>query len=260
MECPETRELLAGYVDNELGVAPSAGIERHLAGCAVCRQAFQHESAVRSSLRRQALYFQAPEALRSSIRAAIHDSGQRAVRPVKRSSSWLSFGLAAAFSVAMTWALVTLWKGELLEQRLPQEIVAGHVRSLLVDHLADVETSDQHTIKPWFIGKLDFAPTVKDLTDEGFPLLGARLDYIENRPAAALVYRHGRHVINLFMWPAESGPDRPVKTFSRQSYQLANWTESGMFYCAVSDLASADMAEFALRFLGKEAPATEKAS
>lgn len=249
MECANAGDWISSYVDNELELARAVEIDKHLRNCADCRRAYEQAAAIRSALRRHAAYFAAPDELRAGIRAALRSPAKPAARASRL--PWLNLGAALAFAFVMTWGLASYWSQNSAESLL-REVVAGHVRSLLADHVTDVASSDRHTVKPWFIGKLDFSPTVRDLAAQGFPLLGGRLDYIDNRPVAALVYRRRQHVINLFTWPAETDDNVPAKASSGQGYQLVNWTALGMFYCAVSDLGAAELKEFARTFLANE--------
>ena len=132
-----------------------------------------------------------------------------------------------------------------VDEHVLQDVIAGHVRSLMANHLTDVLSADQHTVKPWFEGHVDFAPPVPDLTAQGFPLVGGRLDYLDNRPVAALVYKRQQHVINLFVWPAPSGEARPESTMTRHGYHLVQWTTAGMTYWAISTLNAQEMETFA---------------
>jgi anti-sigma factor RsiW len=126
-----------------------------------------------------------------------------------------------------------------------QDVVASHVRSLMASHLQDVASTDQHTVKPWFEGRLDFGPDVRDFAQEGFPLEGGRLDYVDSRPAAALVYRHGAHVINVLEWPADGSSSTPPTLSTLRGFQLFSWRRNGLSYWAVSDLNAADLQKFA---------------
>jgi anti-sigma factor RsiW len=126
---------------------------------------------------------------------------------------------------------------------LAQEVVASHIRSLMVDHLSDVVSTDQHTVKPWFDGKLDFAPVVVNLADQGFPLIGGRIDYLDNRPVTALVYQRNKHIINLFIWPSTDAPETTPTTI--QGYHLINWTAGNTTYWAVSDVELSELQTFA---------------
>jgi len=176
------------------------------------------------------------------IRTASAVSAARRLRPRRISWAWTSIAVAAVFIAMVAWQLGRLTSRPSPDDLLAQEVLASHVRSFMASHLTDVPSSDQHTVKPWFNGKLDFSPRVKDLSGDGFQLVGGRLDYLENRPVAALVYQRRKHFINLFIWP--SPPDSKQKTLMRQGYNLVRWTQGGMAYWAVSDLNWTELQEF----------------
>lgn len=162
---------------------------------------------------------------------------------------WLPIGSGFAAGVlasAVALQLLGGWPSPSAPQEsLKKEIVASHVRSMMADHLFDVPSSDQHTVKPWFLGKLDYSPTVRDLAAEGFPLAGGRLDYIDGRPVAVLVYSRGQHVINLYTWPAADARSLPYRPSSRLGFNMVEWTQSGMRFWAVSDLNPGELEQFA---------------
>jgi anti-sigma factor RsiW len=226
MSCQEAQELLHGYLDGELDLAATLEFERHLRGCAVCERAYENQKTLRTAIRSDAPYFKAPASLKRKVRPA------RWLAP-------LALAAALALTLAGTWAV--LRAGRSGNELIAQDVVSGHVRSLMANHLTDVPSSDRHTVKPWFLGKLDFSPEVRDLAPEGFPLIGGRLDYVSQKPAAALVYQRGKHIINLFVWKADG---RSEAHESRQGYNLAHWNNAGLSYWAVSDVNSADLEQF----------------
>ena len=204
MNCDETRDLMHGYLDNEIDLVRAVEIEKHLEGCAECKALYSQGTAMQSAIRERASYYVAPKYLEARIRAALPKPGKKAIVFRQPNLNWLGFGASMAFAVVVTWSVALHFNATTEDQRLTDEIISGHVRSLMANHLADVASSDQHTVKPWFAGKLDFSPAVLDLTAQDYPLVGGRLDYLNNRPVAVLVYRHRKHFINLFIWPEEA--------------------------------------------------------
>jgi anti-sigma factor RsiW len=245
MNCDETRNLMHGHLDKEIDLVRAVEIEKHLEGCAACNAVYSQETAMRSAIRERASYYAAPQRLEARIRAALPKQGKKAIDYRQPSLNWLGFAASMAFAVVITWGVALHFNAASEDELLTEEIISGHVRSLMENHLADVASSDQHTVKPWFNGKLDFSPEVLDLTTQGFPLIGGRLDYINNRPVAALVYGHRKHFINLFIWPEESREKSLVRTKTKQGYNLIHWKDSGMVFWAVSDLQEKELMQFA---------------
>lgn len=248
--CPERGLLLHGLADRELDAANALAMEDHLQGCAICDASYREILLQKEVLRGEGLRFRASHALRKRVLAAIaEEEGRNVARatsssPRPRNGPWrLSFAkTGAAFSaMALAASLILFVNSSNLRPGIEDELVAGHVRSLLVWHLTDVASSDQHTVKPWFLGKLDFAPPVVDLAEKEFPLEGGRLDYIGGRVVSALVYKRHGHVINLFIWPAGKTVG-PVETL--EGYHIVGWTQGGFTYAAVSDLNLAELREF----------------
>jgi len=193
---------------------------------------------------RDATYYRAPDALRSRVRASVRARAREQLRPML----WRWGGMAAAFAatIAVTWNVALFEAGNDEVNRLAREVESAHVRSLMVEgHLNDVASTDQHTVKPWFEGKLDFAPHVEDPAAAGFALIGGRLDYLDGRPVAAMTYRHRKHVVNLFEWPAPNTADTEPVAMTRKGYVLAHWRHGGLEYWAVSDIERDDLLQFA---------------
>jgi anti-sigma factor RsiW len=248
MTCQETRQLLDAYVDGELDLVRSLDLERHLESCAECHAVAAQVEGVRSAVQTYNPYFLAPAGLETRIRAQLRlpAEAQPETVPPKNFLIWRFAAVAASLVglAVLTAMFVTTLRRPSEADTLARQVVSGHIRSLMANHLADVPSSDQHTVKPWFNGKLDFSPPVKDLKPEGFPLTGGRLDYLDTRPVAALLYQRNRHTINLFVWPSPPSDAGP-RTFTINGYNLIHWTQSGMTYWAVSDLNSRELNEFA---------------
>ncbi len=248
MSCQTAQEFIHAYVDSELDLARSLEVEQHMQECQVCASAYRNQTALRSAFKDSSLYHSAPAGLEKRIRSSLRREAKSEVGRRWFGWSWLPVGVALACVLLM--ALV-IWQAvpglrPSGDELLAQEMVSNHVRSSqLESHRADVISSDQHTVKPWFDGKLDFAPPVKDFSSQGFPLLGGRLEYLNNRAVAALVYQRQKHYINLYIWPAEQSNATGEVAAKRQGYNLLHWTNSGMTYWAISDLNGVELHEFA---------------
>ena len=248
MTCTDIQAAIHGYIDGELDAVRNLEIEQHLQHCAVCSQAYEAEQTLQRTIKTGSHYYSAPTGLRKRIQSSIRQVGKS--EPSFPVMPWHRLAVAAsvAFVVILAWALIPSLHGVDAEQLVAQEVVSNHVRSLMVDHVADVMSTDQHTVKPWFNGKLDFSPPVKNLAKEGFPLVGGRLDYLENRAVAALVYQRQNHFINLFIWPSSRDSNVNTKALVRQGYHLFHWSKAGMMYWVISDLNETALQEF-VRFV-----------
>jgi anti-sigma factor RsiW len=251
--CPDKQSLIHGLLDGELDAANVLACEAHLRTCPGCAAELERLNALRELLASAELRPSAPEPLRARIEALI-DAETRATRPswrarAARNAPWAASGVFAALAASL--ALVML-APQASEGPLESELVAGHVRSLLAAHLTDVATSNRHVVKPWFNGKIDFAPQVVDLADRGFPLAGGRLDYIHGRVVAALVYRRRLHAINLFVWPAGHAGEAALAA-RKDGYSLTRWVQGGLEYWAVSDIDAADLQAFKAAFVASTA-------
>jgi len=246
MECRDVIDRLSPFLDEELDPVESREVARHLESCPECAAAFERQRQLSESLKRDLAYHRAPDLLRARVlRDARAASGREdpRTRPANQQWRWLSAAAAVIAVVAGTWWVATLSGGQAGE-RLAREAVAGHVRSLMANHLTDVTSTDQHTVKPWFAGKLDFSPPVTDFAEAGYPLIGGRLDYLQGRPVAALVYLRHRHTINVFVWP--SGADAEfTPAATEQGFHVIHGTHAGMAYWVVSDLNPGELASFA---------------
>ena len=269
MNCEEAKKLMDGYLDGELDPITSQTIEQHLRECDKCDQAYKAHALLIRSISDKTPYYKAPAGLRERIQSSLREEiAERSPRSVLRDIpslfrskqserravlfgtqwNWLALAAAIVFAAIIAFNLVPRLQRPGADQLLATQLIASHVRSLMANHLTDVASSDQHTVKPWLDTKLDFAPVVADLSSDGFPLVGGRLDYLDNRPVAALVYQRRKHFINLFVWPAESGSTGADKRITRQGYQLLHWVDSDFNYWAVSDVSDNDLQVFKQAF------------
>jgi anti-sigma factor RsiW len=244
MNHDEAAKLLGPYRDGELDLATCLQLEEHLAGCPSCRQKLAGEQEMVDLIRSEAPRFAASPFLKTRIQAALREekSSSATVPWWKHlSPAWAYSGLAGAVV-----ALVILAVGFFSTRGIPeldQEAVANHVRSLQVNHLMDVASTDQHTVKPWFAGKLDYSPQVVDLSLSGYPLIGGRLDVLGHRNVAAIIYQRRKHYINLFIWPADA-ESLHGRLYNQNGYHVFGWTKSGMNYLAVSELGEKEFRDF----------------
>ena len=246
MNCHEIHPLLHAYVDSELDLMPSIEVDRHLKSCAHCSAAKRSLESLRSNLRNSDLAFRAPPALRARIRQSIREEvGEVEEKPMRHSRPWM-WQLFAIGSLGFAVVTLMLQPAASDQGRLADEAISGHVRSLMPGHLMDVVSTDQHTVKPWFNGKVDFAPDVKDFAAQGFPLIGGRLDYLNDQTVVALIYGHNKHTINVFVWPTKKAG--PFSTEERRGYTVVNRDLNGLHYCIVSDLNGKDLGDFAKLF------------
>jgi anti-sigma factor (TIGR02949 family) len=244
MDCAEAEELRSLSLDGELDPTDAPRLKDHLAQCPVCGPAYAAEQALSALVRQEARRFTAPASLRERI------SGDVARRGTPRwfgelrllGVGWNPVAIAASVMLAIVGTSYLQGTGG--KEDVAQAVVASHIRSLMANHLTDVISSDQHTVKPWFNGRLDISPPVVDLAADGFPLVGGRLDYIEKHPVAALVYRHQQHLINVMVWPTATGRREPTGAFTQQGYNAIHFEKADLSYWVVSDLNPSELREF----------------
>jgi len=245
MNCAECLPILNAYVDDELDVRASLEMEAHLQGCETCAarqgELRQLSRTVRANASRFAPSAEFEEKLRARLRAELAPAPVRPARPAWFRRAGLAVQLVAA--LALAWTGGVWWERRGVAHDLTAEVFQAHVRSLLGDHLVDVESSDRHTVNPWFQGKLPFAVGARDHAADGFALAGGRLDYLAGQPVAALVYRHGPHAINEFVWPAGSASTEPVREFEARGYSSRAWVQDGMNHWLVSDVDPSALAQ-----------------
>lgn len=243
MTCDEAEILLHALIDGELDAGHAREVEAHIAGCASCAASLAAYRQMSRTIADADLRYTAPLSLRRKIEASL----PKAQAPSRR-SVLKGFAMGSAVSALAATGLVAIVLRNDDEQRIMSEVVSAHLRSLQAGHLTDVISTDQHTVKPWFNGRLDVSPPVIDLTAKGFTLVGGRLDYIDARAIGAVVYRRRQHVINLFISQTASPERRPAKIDQVQGFNIRRWSDRGLNYWAVSDIGADELAEFGEKF------------
>ena len=260
--CSEWELMLHGFIDGELDAVHSLQLERHLATCSHCADQLERFRTLKQVVGQKGVRWRAPDHVRAQVLAAVSREAAAQARsaavaenPAQAASrfnlmafirQWMFVPSLAALAASLLLFIAPIHDVSSVED----EVVSGHVRSLLASHLTDVATSDQHTVKPWFNGKIDFSPPVIDLAPQGFPLVGGRIDYVGGRVVAALIYKRQAHIINVFVWPA--APAAAI-TASHDGYNIDNWSEDGLTFWAVSDVSAGDLARFRETFAERTA-------
>lgn len=244
MACKEKEHLLHGYFDGELDLLSSLAFEEHMKTCPDCAQSVRNQQNLRDTLHSTGLYERAPSTLEARIRASIPGapSSVEGMRPAQKRwpEQWLGVAAAIALVAIAGIALFSVARTEKTNDLIAQEVVESHVRSLEVGHLTDVPSSDQHTVKPWFNGKIDFAPPVTDFASRGFPLVGGRLDYLDHHNVASLIYQRRAHFINVFIWPDETKTNQSPRSETIDGYHLIHWQQDGLKFWMISDVSQDD--------------------
>jgi anti-sigma factor RsiW len=263
VSCELTQRFVPVYMDGELDLVRTIEMEEHLKYCLSCAQDLENHQELRAALRRSLPAFTAPAALRERIMSSLSAPIEPVFQERKMKWSSLHFWQWAGAVTALVlfsltgWQLTAHLRVPSSDDRISAEVFSNHVRSLEANHLMDVVSTDEHTVKPWFDAKLDFSPPVEDLASDGFPLVGGRLDYLEGREVAALIYQRREHFINVFVWPNPTGSKSTQAIESRQGYNIMRWSRGGFQCWAVSDIASSDLAEF-VRLLENYNPSKSK--
>ena len=246
MGCEQSRTVVHAYFDGELDAVRAAEFERHLENCGECVSALEAQETLGSALQRAQLNEKAPAAMRQKVLANIRPAASTPVAPLmllpRRQVPWQWLAAAAVMLLLayIGWRTIPALRAENYQSVVAAEIVDAHLRSLQPGHLTDVLSTDQHTVKPWFDGKLDFSPPVQDFANDGFPLQGGRLDVVHGRTIAALIYARRKHLISVFIQPTQENT-QPLRSGSQQGYHWTAWRNNGMEFCAISDVSPSDL-------------------
>ena len=245
MSCEKAESLLHGYLDGALDAVRAEEFERHARDCPVCTRELDAQQSLRARLHDAELYAPAPPSLRRTMLERLEPAPGRGAAFTSRRGRWRWLAAAAVVTLATAgpWLILRETRRSAADATPAAAVLDAHLRSLQIGHSTDVVSTDAHTVKPWFEGKLSYAPPVVDLAAEGFPLIGGRLDVVEGRTVAALVYARRKHILSVFVWPAEGAPETAPLSGARQGYAWIQWSHAGMRYWVVSDTAPAELEE-----------------
>ncbi len=247
--CPDRTMLLHGLLDGELDAANALACEEHLKACEACHAELLRQRRLREAIAAVGVAYRAPPGLRGRIEASLKQATVAPARPRSRKiAPWAASGAISAMAAGLAILAVAPTFGD---SQVQSQLVASHVRSLLAHHLTDIETSSKHVVKPWFNGRINFAPPVPELADEGFPLAGGRLDYVEGKVVPAIVYHRRLHTINVFVWPAKGPGLLATRTGRRDGYSLIEWKRGGLEFWAVSDIDATELGQFQQAFAAR---------
>lgn len=241
MDCPTCEAMVDAYVDGELTAVESAAFERALESCPECRKRLDSARAL-SGLLRELPAESAPDLLRARVERELRTIAGQPRERLRQRTHWSAMAASVIVALGLGWLGGTL-TGQ--GNRESDALVASYLRVAMAEHTVDVASSDRHTVKPWYAGRIDYAPPVVDLTAQGFPLLGGRLDMVDGRKVAVLVYRRNQHKLALSLWPASASGNSTPRVSERDGFVIGEWRHAGFELRAVSDLAPGEMASFA---------------
>jgi anti-sigma factor RsiW len=245
MRCTSSEHLLELYLDGELAARESVEVREHLDSCLACARQYRRLEQIGSDMRMHVGHYAPPAGLERRVQAALRKAAREERQPSRLLQNWIAVAASVLLFVSIASNMALLRSHASARDLLAQEVLSSHLRSLIGTHLVDIPSSDQHTVKPWFNGKLNFSPDVKDFARQGFPLVGGRIEYLDDRPVAALIYQRRRHLINLFLWPAPSSSSSGYSEMTKRGYNLVSWTQNGMTCWLVSDVQTSELEQFA---------------
>jgi anti-sigma factor RsiW len=245
MKCTSSEHLLELYLDGELAARESVEMRKHLDGCLACAGQYRWLKQTGNHIRMHVGRYAPPAGLERRVQAALRKAAREERQPSRLLQNWMAVAASVLLFVSIASNVTLLRSHASARDLLAKEVLSSHLRSLIGTHLVDIPSSDQHTVKPWFNGKLNFSPDVKDFARQGFPLIGGRIEYLDDRPVAALIYQRRKHLINLFLWPGLSSSSSGYSEMTRRGYNLISWTQDGMTYWLVSDVQTSELEQFA---------------